>query len=127
MIPVKAVIYDEATLREVCIIWQQRLLLSDWHVVVDIVRQWDMAGDAPTSVGQIKIVEQERCAWVKILNPVDYKPNDKYYPQDMDYILVHELLHIWMVCACEERYTTTEEQAINAIAGALVAGWRGDA
>ncbi|MEK4236454.1 hypothetical protein [Paenibacillus sp. FSL H7-0714] len=116
----KSVIFTEEQLKEKCAEWQKVLRLQDWDVKTSIERGRDM--NLPNSNGVITVQEEHRSANIRILDPLDYSP-DELHPQDMEKILIHELLHIHlfpMTKDYEGYLATAEEQAINMIAGALV-------
>ena len=80
-------------LRERCVYWQQRLRLQDWDVYVEYVRK-DATDDW---WGELSCREiQHRYAKVRIVEPGSFLAAD--WPRektDPEYILVHELLHIY--------------------------------
>lgn len=108
-------------LQALCGVWQRRLRLQDWIVEVQVVRARDMDtdGDHGNSLWNLT----SRRAIIRLLDPIDYAP-DGQVPYDQEHTLVHELLHIYFAL-CDTKPDTPErtaqEQAIDSIAGALVA------
>jgi hypothetical protein len=107
--------------------WQKALRLQDWHVTVEIKRSRDMGGEY-TRGGEVFIKDSRKAARINLLDPVDYSPSC-WEPQDMEYFLVHELLHLHTSCIRqtdgESEDNTQEEQAVDSIASALVSLHRG--
>jgi hypothetical protein len=108
--------------------WQELLSLRDWQVDYRIVRGEHLfnkkihaAMQGPNNA-QCFIAEQQKLAIVKILDPVDW--NDDFREQDMEYDLVHELIHIHTnPCEPSEDNKPLHDRmecAINMLARALV-------
>ncbi len=101
--------------------WQKRLRLQDWDVHIAFTRERDMAVD--NSRGAIRWNVSLKEAWLHILDPIDYPPDQ--VPQDIEQTIIHELLHLHLVMVAEmaaenEIIQITTEQAIVCIAEALV-------
>jgi hypothetical protein len=115
------VILTEEQLRAKCAEWQKVLRLQDWDVRTSIVRR-SVFTNAETNA-EISVNVQHRIAQLRMLDPIDYDPLN-VNPQDMEKSLVHELLHIhlWTFTVdLDGSNKDAEEQAINMIAGALIA------
>lgn len=115
---------DEEAAADACYTWQRRLKLTDWDVQVLICRDGKM--DAEDACGTCYWQDTKRRAVVRLLDPVDYPP-DSLWPQDHEYTLVHELLHLWFAPLHAEDGTpagVAEELAIHRLAEALLAGYR---
>jgi hypothetical protein len=112
----------KALLRE----WQKILRLQDWDVVVRFARRYEFNDE--DNQGECSWVLDRREALIKILASEDYNPNC-IYPHDVEGVLVHELLHLHMApWRVQERMEdVAKEQAIEAIAKALVSLKRGTA
>lgn len=109
----EAVIYTKEKLRDKCAEWQKVLRLQDWDIKTSIERERDMK--IANCNGVITINEEHRSATIRILDPLDYSP-DEPYPQDMEKTLVHELLHIHLIPMTKDyegHLAVAEEQAIN--------------
>ncbi|MHC5779681.1 hypothetical protein [Nostoc sp.] len=101
-----------------CQEWQQILRLMDWDVSVNIVSYEEM----PEGVeGECQFVINNKTANIKLIKPEGY-PFDALRPYDMEQTLVHELLHLHFAPFNIDTglKATSQEQAINAIARALV-------
>lgn len=100
--------------------WQRTLRLEDWNVEFSFARKHqmplkdrDIGGAATWCIGK-------KMAAIQVLAPIDYP--ETMVPQDQEVTLVHELLHLHLApTEISEDRETEEEQAINAIAIALVA------
>ena len=120
-----SVIFTKEALREKCSEWQKILRLQDWDVRTSIVRERDMV--TKESNAEITVNLQHRLAHMRIIDPVDFSP-DNTYPQDMERNIVHELLHIhkWpFTVNLPDHLQEAEEQAINMITAALIRLHRG--
>ncbi len=78
-----------------CDIWQERLGLLDWDIVVRIVRAAKFSN--PEKMGEVQYNRLKKMAVILFLDPQDY--DNAYFPQDHERTLVHELRHLqlsWM-------------------------------
>lgn len=119
-----SVIFTEDELRAKCAEWQKILRLQDWDVRTSIVRAGGMKTEECNA--EISVNVQHRLATLRVLDPIDYG-DDNLNPQDMERHLVHELLHIHLWPFTEDLHgplEDAEEQALNMIAGALIALYR---
>ena len=98
--------------------WQQRLGLSDWDITVDFSTQEHISGQA-----KVTIYSASQKAKIFLLNENDRQksdPND----QDIEFDLVHELLHIrlWSFDPLNAKGNDhiLREQAMDWIARALI-------
>lgn len=83
------IILTKEQLEERVIYWQELLRLQDWRIVVQMCRSRDIdERDA-----QCEQMQSLRQALIKISDPVDWSPAVPL-PLDMEWNLVHELLHI---------------------------------
>lgn len=116
------VIFTDEQLQEKCAKWQKILRLQDWILNVSIRRERDFC----TKESNAEIIPSlpKRMATIRIIDPVDYDPNQSE-PQDMELSLVHELLHIHLFQLFADREDemrlVAEEQAIEAISRGLIA------
>lgn len=111
---------DNDRLRTICYWWQQRLRLVDWAVDIRYAREHEF-GPESTSAGDVSWLEEAKMARIRLLDPIDYKP-DTYTGYDEERTIVHELLHLHFVPfdIADGPGCMAQEQAINAIAQALV-------
>ena len=85
----KEVILTEPQLKDLCKEWRNILRLNQWFINVRLCKQKCFIND--NCDGEVEKVLASSKATIKILASEDYKDN---YPQDMEKILVHELLHL---------------------------------
>lgn len=95
--------------------WQKILRLQDWEVTIDYYRARDFTN--ADALGECTFNINSREGFIKILNPIDY---DGEY--DLEWIVVHELLHLHFAdWTAKNNYEcpVSGEQAIDSIAQAL--------
>jgi hypothetical protein len=112
-------------LESLCKKWQSRLRLNDWDI---IARLMPLHAFEKAKEGHVDMVLESKQAEIKIMNWEGYC-GDHLWPTDLETILVHELLHLhFEPLGVEEDSAadTAQEQAIHAIAGALVKLSRGE-
>jgi len=101
-----------------CQEWQRILKLQDWDVLVAVP-----SGEAMDEAeGQVTFDLGKKIADIKLVTPEGY-PFDAMRPYQMEETLVHELLHLHFAPFDAKTGTpkgVAQEQAINAIARALV-------
>lgn len=100
-----------------CLEWQRILKLQDWDVSIKVVPH----REAEDAWGNVHWNFQEKIADIKLLNPADQSGGMR--PYCMEETLVHELLHLHFAPFNANSGTPeqlAQEQAINAIAHALV-------
>lgn len=108
-------------LRERCRLWQHRLRLLDWDVKVEIKRQRDMI-HPEGKAGEVEMVLEQRMAWITLRDMVDIAPEDQD-ENDLEYSLVHELLHLWtepLGLPDDGPKKIAEEQMLNSLCRAFV-------
>ena len=115
------VIFTETELTQACKEWRERLNLTDWRVQVGLCRTKDMHTNG---IGEISYLDQSKDAVIRILHPGDHEGRMTFpLPQDMEYTLVHELLHCKLIhwdAADNDLMDTLKEQALNDLARTLV-------
>jgi hypothetical protein len=104
-------------------LWQNRLNLQDWKISVIVARAKDLK---PRTLGNVHWDLDKRTAVIRVLDPVDYRlPPDKILP-DIEFTVVHELIHLQMAPTLADLHRTDanrvlEEKAVNRMAEALLA------
>ncbi len=71
--------------------WQNRLDLNEWMITTNIVRIGDLK---PDTLGNLKWNSSNKTAIIKVLNPLDYDLPAAEIPTDIEYTIVHELIHL---------------------------------
>lgn len=102
--------------------WQEILRLRDWEIYVALTRARDFEEEGQAGEADIRL--PHRIAKIYILDPVDHSPT-YWRPLDLEEVLVHELLHLHLEPLWPKDRDTgchvAEEQAVNALARALIA------
>lgn len=102
--------------------WQKRLNLNDWKISVMVVRQSDLK---PKTLGNIHWDGDKKTAVIRVLDPADYKLQKQAMLDDMEFTVVHELIHLELspVLSPLQRNDANreeEEHAVNHMAQALL-------
>jgi hypothetical protein len=105
-------------------LWQKRLRLEDWKVDAHIVRSTDLK---PDTLGNLKWNTATHTAVIKVLNPLDYDIPPAAVAEDVEYTVVHELIHLQLsVLPRDLNKKDVEEALVNKLADALMQFERGD-
>jgi len=97
--------------------WQNRLDLNEWTITTNIVRIGDLK---PDTLGNLKWNSSNKTAIIKVLNPLDYDLPAAEIPTDIEYTIVHELIHLQLsVLPHDGSSKMTEEKVVNRISEAL--------
>ena len=99
-------------------LWQSRLQLTHWAIKVSFKSAKEM-GD---KVGGVQYMPEHATAYIEILKTRDRKEKDDTIEED----IIHELLHLVISGhrSKQEKYDELFERGINAIATALVKGYK---
>jgi hypothetical protein len=99
-------------------VWQKRLDLEDWNISIIISRASELR---PRTLGNIHWDKDSRTAVIRVLDPADYRlPYDDML-KDMEFTVVHELIHLELASLPRsEASRGAEEHAVNGIADALL-------
>jgi hypothetical protein len=99
-------------------IWQKRIKLEEWNISVKTVR---LAELKPKTLGNIHWDSETHRANINVLSPVDYKLPFPDALKDMEFTIVHELLHLQLSSLPRnEASRSAEEKAVNALTEALL-------
>ena len=97
--------------------WQKRLDLGEWTITTLIVRTSDLK---PDTLGNLKWNIANKSAVVKVLNPADYELPPAEVPSDIEYTIVHELIHLQLSSLPHDGSSKlVEEKVVNRISEAL--------
>ena len=97
--------------------WLKRLDMGEWNVTTLIVRVSDLK---PDTLGNLKWNSSNKTAVVKVLNPLDYELAAAEIPTDIEYTIVHELIHLQLsVLPHDGSMKMTEEKVVNRLSEAL--------
>jgi hypothetical protein len=98
--------------------WQERLNLHSWSVVVTMTRLDDLKNG---TLGGIRWDKRKKTASLSVLAQEDYKSQPCHVLRDMEFTVVHELLHLQLASLPRnEGSRSREEEAVNNIARALL-------
>ena len=103
-------------------IWQRRLNLEDWKITVEMTRARDLR---PKTLGNVHWDLDKKTAVIHVMDPADYKLPFHDMLADMEFTVVHELIHLELspVLAPLNRSDANrreEEHAVNHMAEALL-------
>ncbi len=106
-------------LNEKLSLWQKRLKLEDWSVTV-VTSQRD--GLRTGTLGNIRWDPEKKTAVIRVLDPSDYQTSSEATLRDMEFTVVHELIHLEFCAStrADQSSRTDEESAVNHIAEALL-------
>lgn len=100
-------------------IWQPRLELQNWKITVILSHASDLK---PKTLGNIHWDTDKKSATVRVLAPSDYQMACHEMLQDMEFTLVHELVHLEISSLPRSVASRGEEEhAVNRITDALLA------
>ena len=100
-------------------VWQQRLKLDDWKISISMKRLSELP---PKTLGGIRWDKKRKTAVMWILDAADYRLPVAKMLDDMELTIVHELVHLDLAALPRgEASRSTEEQAVNGIAQAMLA------
>ena len=99
-------------------LWQKRLNLQDWNISVLVVRATDLK---PRTLGNIHWDADKKKAVIRVLDPADYGLPQKEMLEDVEFTVVHELIHLELASLPRsDASRSQEEHAVNQIARALL-------
>jgi hypothetical protein len=112
------VIAAETFLTQKLVVWQRRLKLEDWNITFKLVHFSDLK---PKTLGNIHWDSDLKKASMSILTPADYKLAFPDALKDMEFTVVHELVHLQLSSLPRnEASRSAEEKAVNTITEALL-------
>lgn len=98
--------------------WAPVLRLQDWTIRIGYHRRWSFYHDELCG-GDVSCLVKKRDASIRILDPIDYCP-DWLPPMDIEYTVVHELVHLHIEPFYAGGNVDQMEQAVHALATALI-------
>jgi len=102
--------------------WQRRLNLKDWDISLAVVSATDLKKN---TVGNIRWDREKKTALIRVLDPADYKIPFDAILKDIEFTVVHELIHLEMSPVLADLNRTDanrmeEEYAVNHMTDALL-------
>ena len=108
----------ESFLSQRLFLWQKRLKLEDWNISFKLVRVGELK---PKTLGNIHWDSDVKKANINVLNPADYKLAFPETLKDMEFTIVHELVHLQLSSLPRnEASRSAEERAVNTLTEALL-------
>lgn len=99
-------------------IWQDRMNLKDWNIQFDLLRTSQLE---PKTLGNIHWDTDTKTARISVLHPLDYTLPYQAMLDDMEFTVVHELVHLQLASLPRsDASRRVEEHAVNEIAKALL-------
>jgi hypothetical protein len=99
-------------------LWQKRLNLTSWNIRFKLTRSSELR---PKTVGNIHWDADTHTAEIHVLAPEDYKLSTREMLADMEFTVVHELVHLQLSSLPRsEASRGAEEHAVNQITQALL-------
>ena len=99
-------------------IWQDRLNLKDWDIKIQMVRTDQLE---PKTLGNINWDSDVKAAKISVLSSYDYKLPYHEMLNDMEFTVVHELVHLHLASLPRsDASRRIEEHAVNELAAALL-------
>jgi hypothetical protein len=98
--------------------WQSRLNLKDWNIHVELLHPDQLE---PKTLGNVHWDTDAKQATIGVLSPDDYKLPFREMLNDMEFTIVHELVHIELASLPRsDASRRIEEHAVNQLAAALI-------
>jgi hypothetical protein len=99
-------------------LWQERLNLMDWNIQVKLVRNESLE---PKTLGNIHWDTDTKQATIAVLSTYDYNLPFQAMLDDMEFTVVHELVHLHLASLPRsDASRRIEEHAVNELARALI-------
>jgi hypothetical protein len=98
--------------------WQERMSLKDWNIDVRLVRAGALE---PDTLGNIHWDSNIKKASIEVLSSYDYPLSTPAMLDDMEFTVVHELVHLDLASLPRSKASRrNEEHAVNQLANALL-------
>ena len=108
----------ERFVNEKLTVWSKRLNLEGWQISVIMTRRDDLKEN---TLGGIRWDKGKKSAVIKVQDASDYRLPVREMLDDMELTIVHELVHLELSSLPRsEASRSSEEHAVNGIAGALL-------
>jgi hypothetical protein len=103
-------------------VWQRRLNLEDWKIALVMARTSDLR---PKTLGNIHWDLETKAAVLHVLDPADYRLPWSEMLDDMEFTVVHELIHLGFAPVVSDLPRSDanrreEEHTVNHMAAALL-------
>jgi hypothetical protein len=99
-------------------VWQKRLNLTDWSITIELAKTVDLK---PKTLGNIRWDADLKTAVIRVLDPSEYRMPVPDMLKDMEFTVVHELIHLELASLPRSDASRRDEEfAVNRIAAALL-------
>jgi len=99
-------------------LWQKRLALQDWKITLVVCHRNELR---PRTLGNIHWDSDAKTAKIRILDASEYRTEYRDTLKDMEFTLVHELIHLELSgLPRTDASHRDEENAADQMAGALL-------
>ncbi len=99
-------------------LWQQRLKLDNWKITVTMSHLTDLK---PKTLGNIHWEADNKTASIRVLYPSDYQVSCGEALKDIEFTIVHELIHLELSSLPRSDASRREEEhAVNQLTQALL-------
>ena len=116
--PAQPAEFSEQFLHAKLDVWQKRLQLESWNISIHLTRRSDLKAK---TLGGIRWDKKKQTAVIAVMDPADYAMPVPEMLADMEFTLVHELIHLELASLPKsEASRSNEEFAVNRIAEALL-------
>jgi hypothetical protein len=110
--------YTDRFLNDRLSYWCKHLKLEEWQVSVVMVRRDALRAK---TLGKIQWDKKKKTAVIEVMDPSDYRLSFRPMLDDMEFTVVHELVHLSLASLPRsEASRSSEEHAVNRLAEALV-------
>jgi hypothetical protein len=115
-------LFAESYANERLAVWQQRLNLQDWTISIVMARATELK---PKTLGNVHWDLPKKTAVIRVLDPSDYHLAEHEMLQDMEFTVVHELIHLELAPVLSDLQRSDanrrdEEHSVNHMADALL-------
>jgi hypothetical protein len=108
----------ESFVNERLAVWQPRLGLDGWHIAIIMSHPSDLK---PKTLGNIHWDADKKSAVIRVLDASDYKLPYRAMLDDMEFTVVHELVHLVLSSLPRsDASRRDEEHAVNQLTDALL-------
>jgi hypothetical protein len=120
--PRERTLLAESYVNERLALWQQRLNLQEWNITVAMARSGELK---PKTLGNIHWDLPKKTALIHVLDPADYRLPYPEMLKDMEFTIVHELIHLELAPILSDLQRNDanrrdEEHSVNHMADALL-------
>ena len=108
----------EQFVQERLAVWQKRLSLEGWRISIVMAHRDELKSK---TLGGIRWDKSKKSAVISVLDASDYRLPFREMLQDMEFTIIHELVHLELASLPRsEASRSSEEHAVNQLAEALL-------